>query len=155
MKNFKSARGRTPDGAPNPIDVFVGKKIRCFRERIKMSQETLGAMLGLSFQQLQKYEQGKNRVSASRLWDLSQILGVRIDDFFEGMDDNVAQQSPRSFNGSGDEFIVDDPMYREEAKALVRAYQNLKNREFAKEFLKLMISLSQSPGNTSATPSQN
>lgn len=154
MNGFKSTRGRTPDGAPNPVDVFVGKKIRCFRERIKMSQETLGSMLGLSFQQLQKYEQGKNRVSASRLWDLSQILGVRIDDFFDGMDDEVAQQSPRSFSQTDINYVVDDPMNRSETKALIKAYQSLKNREFAKEFLNLMISLAQ--GNQgSATTSQN
>lgn len=153
MNNLKNRRGRTPEGAPNPIDVFVGAKIRFFRERAKMSQETLSGMLGISFQQLQKYEQGKNRVSASRLWDLSQILRAGIDEFFDGMDNDVAQKSPRNIgiSNSAEEYVVDDPMNRPEAQMLVNAYQNIKNRNFAKTYLKLMITLSKS----SATSSQN
>ena len=66
----------------NAVDVHVGKRIRLRRTLLGMSQEQLGGALELTFQQVQKYERGANRVSASRLWDISQILDVKISYFF-------------------------------------------------------------------------
>ena len=68
---------------PNPIDVHVGSRVRLQRTLVKMSQEKLGEQLGLTFQQVQKYEKGSNRISASRLWQMSKILGVPVAFFFE------------------------------------------------------------------------
>ena len=67
---------------PNPIDVHVGSRIRLRRTMLGMSQEKLGESLGITFQQIQKYEKGTNRVSCSRLYEISQILDVPITYFF-------------------------------------------------------------------------
>lgn len=96
-----SSRGRTPDGGPNPIDTHVGNRIRLRRQLLGYSQEKLASLLGLTFQQVQKYEKGMNRVGASRLWDMGKVLGVPISFFFEDMDEATAGQSPRMFQLSG------------------------------------------------------
>lgn len=80
-----------PQSTPHPIDVHVGAAIRVFRRRLNMSQTAAAEALGVSFQQLQKYEKGTNRVSASKLYELAQKLGVPIEAFFEGL-----AGSPRS-----------------------------------------------------------
>ena len=74
---------------PNPVDVHVGRRIRIRRVLCGLSQTALADQLGLTFQQLQKYESGANRVSASRLWHISQILDVPISWFFMGIDDDA------------------------------------------------------------------
>ena len=107
-----SSRGRTPDGGPNPIDTHVGNRIRLCRQLLGYSQEKLASLLGLTFQQVQKYEKGMNRVGASRLWDMGKVLGVPISFFFEDMDEATAGQSPRMFQLSGG-----CPPLKEEAEA--------------------------------------
>lgn len=88
-------RGRHPDGTPNKIDVFVGNRIKQKRRELNLSQQQLAQKLHISFQQLQKYESGQNRISASRLWDISQTLNEPISYFFENIDEKLARQSPR------------------------------------------------------------
>src|SRR5204863_6191523 len=78
------------EGRPSPIDVHVGSRIRLRRTLLGMSQERLGEALGLTFQQVQKYERGVNRVGASRLFDLSRVLDVPISFFFDDMPDSLA-----------------------------------------------------------------
>lgn len=73
--------------APHPIDQHVGARVRQRRMFIGMSQEQLGDRLGLTFQQVQKYEKGTNRISASRLWEMARILDVQVSFFFEGGED--------------------------------------------------------------------
>src|SRR5512145_286688 len=68
---------------PNPIDIHVGSRVRLRRMLLGMSQEKLGERLGLTFQQIQKYEKGVNRIGASRLFDLAQVLGVPVQFFYE------------------------------------------------------------------------
>ena len=75
---------------PNPIDVHVGNRVRMRRMLIGMSQERLGKELGLTFQQVQKYERGTNRISASRLYRIAQVLGVPVQYFFEDLPQSVA-----------------------------------------------------------------
>jgi transcriptional regulator with XRE-family HTH domain len=74
----------TKKGGPNPIDKHVGRRVRMPRKMLAMSQEELGAALGLTFQQVQKYENGTNRMGASRLQQMSDILQVPVEFFFEG-----------------------------------------------------------------------
>ena len=76
--------------APNPIDKHVGSRVRMRRMMLSMSQEKLGDALGLTFQQVQKYEKGTNRVGASRLQQIAQILQVPVAFFFEGASDASA-----------------------------------------------------------------
>lgn len=85
---------------PSSIDAHVGSRVRLRRMLIGMSQEKLGELLGLTFQQVQKYEKGANRIGASRLFDISQILGVPVSYFFDDVPDEVASQH-RSMNGHG------------------------------------------------------
>ena len=81
-KAGRSTRGRLDDGSANPIDVHVGARIRLRRTLLGMSQEKLGECLGLTFQQVQKYETGQNRISASRLHRAATVLGTSVETFF-------------------------------------------------------------------------
>ena len=81
-RSMRSRRARAR-GAPIPIDVHVGGRVRFRRMLLGMSQEKLGEKLGLTFQQVQKYEKGINRIGASRLFDLAQVLGVSVQFFYE------------------------------------------------------------------------
>ncbi len=148
MQKKKSLRGRV-DGAPNPIDVHVGNRVRMRRTLLGMSQEKLGEELGLTFQQVQKYERGMNRIGASRLWDISQVLNTPIEFFYEGINDDIEQLSPRHINRSDnieglEETIVSldgDPMNRRETLELVRAYYRIPDRNMAKKIFELIKSL--------------
>lgn len=151
IRRRASRRGRTPDGLPNPIDVHVGNRLRLRRTLLGLSQERLGAALGLTFQQIQKYEKGMNRVGASRLWDISKVLGVSISFFFEDMDEDVASQSPRMIN-LGEEASVlqlaeeqqdldDDPLSKEETLILVRDFYLIQDRSVAENIKTLISSL--------------
>ena len=93
--NFQKQRGRQSNGLPNQIDIFVGNRIKQKRKALNLSQQQLARELHISFQQLQKYESGQNRISASRLWDISQILNESVSFFFRGIDKKLAAQSPR------------------------------------------------------------
>lgn len=98
----------------NPIDAHVGKRIRHRRWMVGLTQQQLAERVGIKFQQIQKYETGMNRVSASRLWNIAETLGVPISFFFEGLDDT--RESATSESG----FLLD-----REASNLVRTYQSL------------------------------
>jgi len=82
------------DRSPNPIDVHVGLQVRLRRKELKISQEKLADTLGLTFQQVQKYERGANRISASKLYEIARTLRVPIGWFFEGLTDPVTGRSP-------------------------------------------------------------
>src|SRR5271167_5248440 len=88
--SFEGQAAEGGESRPSPIDVHVGSRIRLRRTLMGMSQERLGEALGLTFQQVQKYERGVNRVGASRLFDLSRVLDVPISFFFDDMPDSLA-----------------------------------------------------------------
>lgn len=96
----------------HPVDVHVGKRVRHRRWMVGMTQQQLADKVGIKFQQIQKYETGMNRISASRLWDISEALGVPISFFFEGL---------ASRNPVGEE-IGGDILADKEALMLVRSY---------------------------------
>ena len=95
----------------HPVDTHVGQRIRQRRWMIGMTQQQLGERVGIKFQQIQKYETGTNRVSASRLWDIAAALDVPVSFFFEGLDHSV--------NGA---HAAGDVLADKEAQDLVRAY---------------------------------
>jgi transcriptional regulator with XRE-family HTH domain len=97
----------------HPVDVHVGKRIRHRRWMVGMTQQQLAEKVGIKFQQIQKYETGMNRVSASRLWDISEALSVPISFFFEGLDEQV----PASGKSLPGDILAD-----KEALELVRSY---------------------------------
>ena len=80
------------EGQPNPVDIHVGARVRFCRTVQRISQTTLADALGLTFQQIQKYERGTNRISASRLWDISQALGVPVTYFFDDLPDAMSRE---------------------------------------------------------------
>src|SRR5436305_11846343 len=95
----QKARSDMPKKQANPIDVQVGNRVRIRRMLIGMSQERLGDLLGLTFQQVQKYEKGVNRIGAGRLFEVSRILNVPVDFFYEGLS-GAADQSGMGENQS-------------------------------------------------------
>jgi transcriptional regulator with XRE-family HTH domain len=123
----RASRGRTPSGKPNPIDVHVGTRVRLRRTLMGMSQERLGDALGLTFQQVQKYERGANRIGASRLFDLSRVLEVPISYFYEDMADGVQSASPRHMVKAQEEppEAARNMLAQRETLELVRAYYRI------------------------------
>lgn len=133
MKNA-SSRGRMANGQPNPIDTHVGSRIRLKRTLLGLSQDKLASQLGLTFQQVQKYERGMNRVSASRLWDISKVLDVDMNFFYLEMDKSTTNNSPRSIKGLTNLHREDetsqnvDIMAKSETITLVKNYYKLSSK---------------------------
>ncbi|MCR9257890.1 MAG: helix-turn-helix transcriptional regulator [Alphaproteobacteria bacterium] len=127
-KGSKRGRPRLRDeeGRPNPIDVHVGSRVRLRRTLLGMSQEKLGNALGLTFQQIQKYERGGNKIGASRLYELAQALDIPVSFFF---DDYQAPDHAAKPIGPVDEVVQaePDPMMKRETLDLVRAYYDIKD----------------------------
>lgn len=142
----RSTRGRMPSGKPNPVDVHVGARVRLRRTLLGLSQEKLGEAIGLTFQQVQKYERGANRIGASRLWDLSRVLDCPMSFFFEEMDDRTAQSSPRNLSGDSRDLEPrdDDPMTKRETLELVRAYYRINDYHVRRRIYELAKSLASS-----------
>lgn len=103
----------------HPVDVHVGKRIRHRRWLTGMTQQQLAEKVGIKFQQIQKYETGMNRVSASRLWDISDVLGVEISFFFAEMSDDQDSAEKDAPNSVG---VPVDMTTDKEAVELVRSY---------------------------------
>tara|TARA_Y100001954_G_C15554292_1_gene475398 strand:- start:166 stop:639 length:474 start_codon:yes stop_codon:yes gene_type:complete len=129
----------------NAVDVHVGKRVRLRRTLLGMSQEQLGASLNITFQQVQKYERGANRISASRLWDISQILDIQVSYFFDDMTDDTMRSSPRRVsrgeNIDFDDENVRDPMARRETLELVRTYYSIGRPKVRKRITEMVKSL--------------
>ena len=102
----------------HPVDVHVGRRIRHRRWLVGMTQQQLAQHVGIKFQQIQKYETGANRVSASRLWDISETLEVPISFFFEGLEREQAQQCAT-------DSVPPDLMGDKEALELIRSYYSI------------------------------
>jgi transcriptional regulator with XRE-family HTH domain len=131
---------------PSPIDVHVGSRVRLRRTLLGMSQEKLGEALGLTFQQIQKYERGVNRIGASRLFDLARVLDVPIGFFFDDMPDSMGggglTASRRSFGlADAQDGFEDDTLHRRETLELVRAYYRITDSSVRKRVFELIKSL--------------
>jgi transcriptional regulator with XRE-family HTH domain len=139
----RASRGRTPSGRPNPIDVHVGGRVRLRRTLLGMSQEKLGEALGLTFQQVQKYERGANRIGASRLFDLARVLDVPVSYFYEDMDEDMAEASPRHMVRATEDppEFSDNLMVQRETLELVRAYYRIRDPEVRRRVQELAKAL--------------
>ena len=126
-------------GVPNPVDVHVGARLRVRRTLLGMSQTMLGEAIGLTFQQVQKYESGANRISASRLFDLSRLLDVPIQYFFDDMPTAVAASSPAQGGGRAKKppSHEPDPMAKRETLELVRAHYKISDPKIRKRLFEL------------------
>jgi transcriptional regulator with XRE-family HTH domain len=130
-------------GVPNPIDVHVGRRLRLRRTLLGMSQEKLGEAIGLTFQQVQKYERGSNRIGASRLFDLSRVLDVPVGFFFDDMSDDVAARSPGQSRGVAQTPVTfePNPMVKRETLELVRAYYKIEDPNVRKRLFEMVKAL--------------
>lgn len=143
----KTAGRGARDGQPNPIDMHVGARLRQRRTLLGMSQERLADSLGITFQQVQKYERGANRVGSSRLFDVARVLDVPVAYFFEEMSAGVASKTPSRLRGlseSRSEPFELDPMAKRETLELVRAYYRITDPVVRKRVFELTKSLGKS-----------
>lgn len=125
---------------PNPIDIHVGSRIRLRRNMMGMSQEKLGELLGITFQQIQKYEKGSNRVGASRLQAISSILNVPVAFFFE---DAPTERAPTGFGESEGTNYVVDFLGSTEGLQLNRAFIRIQDAKVRRKILDLVKTLAE------------
>jgi transcriptional regulator with XRE-family HTH domain len=131
---------RQKSDKPNPVDVHVGARVRLRRTLLGMSQEKLGEAIGLTFQQVQKYERGANRVGASRLFDLSRVLDVPVAFFFDELDPVVLASGGEAMPGLAElpqSSYEPDPMMRRETLELVRAYYRITDPQLRRRLFDL------------------
>ncbi len=108
----------------HPVDVHVGKRVRHRRWMVGMTQQQLGEAVGIKFQQIQKYETGMNRVSASRLWDIAKAMEVDVRFFFEGIEEGVTDSAPEEGKTESPK-MQGDLLADKEALELVRSYYSI------------------------------
>jgi len=138
MTGMQPTRGRKTRSGPESVDVHVGGRIRVRRLLLGLSQERLAATLGLTFQQIQKYEKGVNRVSASKLFELTRALDVPVSFFFEGLSDGDAV-APGPMAGNSHEPLDEEPiMNSKETLELLRAYYRIADTDTRKRLLDLI-----------------
>jgi len=109
----------------HPVDVHVGKRVRHRRWMVGKTQQQLGEAVGIKFQQIQKYETGMNRVSASRLWDIANALDVDVRFFFEGIEEGVTDSVPEDMAKTEQKNMQGDLLADKEALELVRSYYSI------------------------------
>ena len=142
----RNPRRSSVDGdEPNPVDVFVGQKLKAQRTLIGMTQEKLAEATGITFQQVQKYEKGRNRLSASRLFQFSRVMNVPVAYFFEGffstdsligLQGGFADNEQESFDAEIEK--TEDIMLQKETIDLVRTYYTITDEKLRKDFLKML-----------------
>ncbi|WND01694.1 helix-turn-helix transcriptional regulator [Temperatibacter marinus] len=121
--------------SPDPVDTYVGGRVRARRKMLGLSQTQLGEELGVTFQQVQKYERGTNRIGSSRLFRMATALDVPVAYFFEGAE--------TSLPGYSDSVVLDeDTFQREETQELVQAYYRINDPRIRKKVLGLARLLS-------------
>ena len=129
----------------NPVDVHVGARVRLRRTLLGMSQEKLGQAIGLTFQQVQKYERGTNRIGASRLHELARVLDVPVAFFFEDLNLGDAasagvdgeRKGPRGLSEAAEAFYGAEPIMRRETLELVRAYLRIADPQLRRRVFEL------------------
>ncbi len=137
---------RKTKGSPDQVDIHVGQRLRVRRTLLGMSQEKLAEAVGITFQQIQKYERGTNRVSAGRLFQFSRILDTPVSYFYDqfvgestlpqGLSDNE-QEGFKGISGS------DDVMQRKETIDLVRTYYSIEDEEARKDIVRFIKSMAE------------
>jgi transcriptional regulator with XRE-family HTH domain len=123
--------------APNPTDKHVGARVRMRRMMLNMSQEKLGDALGLTFQQVQKYEKGANRIGASRLQQIAHILQVPVSFFFDGAP-HAAGQQPSGLSEAPSPAYVSDFLATSDGLALTKAFMGIKDAKLRRRIVDLV-----------------
>ena len=137
--------------APDEVDAHIGARLRLRRQAVGISQEQLGAALGLTFQQIQKYEKGLNRIGAGRLFRISEILDVDISYFYEGI-------ALRRSDGAGDGPAADEDaeamrcfLASPEGYTLSRAFARIDDADTRSRLLDLVRTIAEAEGNAKAS----
>lgn len=123
--------------APNPIDVHVGSRVRLRRLLVGMTQEALAERLGLTFQQVQKYEKGTNRISGSRLFQIANVLGVTVQFFFDEIPAAVSGDVT-GFEETSGEMSATEFLKTSEGIQLNRSFSQIKDADVRKQLLDLI-----------------
>lgn len=126
--------------AGNPVDIYVGSRVKLRRTLLGLSQEKLGAALGLTFQQVQKYERGANRIGASRLYKLAQVLDVPVGYFFDGYDDSRPAPGSSAVAEEAETF-EHDHLARRETIDMMRAYYSIPDAGVRRRMIDLVRSV--------------
>jgi len=138
----KRPRGRPRNDEPSPLDMHIGGRIRLRRTLLGFSQAKLATAVGLTFQQIQKYEHGSNRIGASRLHQLSRVLEVPVDFFFEDAPP-TAGALPQGLADEAEPYDAGpDPMQRRETLELIRAYYRVEDHATRRRVLDLLKAMS-------------
>jgi transcriptional regulator with XRE-family HTH domain len=153
----KGQSGRSRSGKPNPVDIHVGARVRLRRTLLGLSQEKLADAIGLTFQQVQKYERGANRIGASRLFELSRVLDVPVSFFFEDMGPDVTSRYAARAAGmaeSSQAAYETDALARRETLELVRAYYRIREPHVRKKVAELVKTMAAAVGESAPKPSR-
>ncbi len=133
---------RASERKPHPIDLHVGKRLRMRRSLLGISQEKLADAVNLTFQQIQKYERGTNRVSASRLYQFSRALDVPVAYFYQDYNEGKTRRPQFAVADNDQEsFISDDTLYAKETFELLKMYYSLTDEKKRRELLKIIRSV--------------
>lgn len=124
--------------SPNPVDLHVGGRVRMRRKVLGVSQERLADALGLTFQQVQKYERGSNRVSASKLYEIARFLNAPVSYFFEGLADPTSDEANAA---DGPEQVMHDFLMTAEGLELAAAFPKIPRGRVRRRILDLVRSL--------------
>lgn len=133
-------QGQGKKAVPHPVDIHVGKRMRQRREMRGLPQKELARQLGISFQQVQKYESGANRISASKLWQLCSVLDVEPGYFFEGLDGG-SRNRPRAVGEAQQEGYEADPRSARQVLDLNQNFQRIANARVRRQVVQLVKSL--------------
>ena len=136
------ARKLKTRGGPNPIDVHVGSRVRLRRTLLGLSQEKLGNAVDLTFQQIQKYERGANRIGSSRLFQFSKVLQVPVSFFFDDMPEEISGNPPGLSESKGPKYD-DERFSRRETLELVRGYYRISDTATRKRLFELIKAVGQ------------
>lgn len=135
------SRTKTEESGPNPVDIHVGARVKIRRLIMGLSQEELAQSIGLTFQQVQKYERGINRISVSRLVDICRTLKAPVDYFFDGSFSvarpGVKNMTLKGFSDTRQEGLEPDPLIKKDVLELVRAYSKISSPQLKKQILEM------------------
>lgn len=139
MNTKKKKTKGTPDG----VDIHVGQRLKVRRKLLGLSQEKLAETIGLTFQQIQKYERGMNRISAGRLYQFSKVLEVPVNFFYENLKQNASNPPANLGLSDNDQesFAHDDFMNSDETLDLLRVYYSIEDKEKRKDIVRFIKSM--------------
>lgn len=126
---------------PHPVDIHVGRRLRSRRTILGMSQEDIGDSVGITFQQVQKYERGLNRIGSSRLYEFATLLGVGVSYFFEELADGDKKENALS---DGEFLFEHEKLNNKEVMSLVRSYYAIDDPKIRKKVLSLVKAIAAS-----------